>query len=62
MEHNVVACAICRADIVIGVDAPETLVDLPVYDVDGELEYIEIAHAVCVARKGLTTEPPAAIL
>lgn len=37
-------------EIRLGVDDPEALVDTPVYDFDGTLDYIEIAHKVCPAR------------
>jgi hypothetical protein len=43
---NTVGCAYCGELIVLGVDDPKSLVDLPVYKC-GELDSIEIAHVVC---------------
>jgi len=45
---NSVLCSVCRGEIVLGVDAPETLVDQRVLDGEGGLDYIEIAHKACV--------------
>jgi hypothetical protein len=46
MDNNTVGCAYCGELIVLGVDDPKSLVDLPVYKC-GELDSLEIAHVVC---------------
>jgi hypothetical protein len=46
MDNSTVGCVYCGQDIVLGVDDPNTLVDMPVYK-SGELDYIEIAHKMC---------------
>jgi hypothetical protein len=48
---HVVACSYCGHSIVLGHTDPSTLVDYPVYNFDGSLDYIEVAHKSCDTRQ-----------
>lgn len=51
MSQTICACAICREDITQEQMEAKTLADNKVYDWEGDLDYIELAHRDCARRE-----------